>query len=317
MSPNNLQSCPNHRKAAAEELIKGREFAIQLQALLHETSPVDQEQTSIMKEVIAAISRALRALDCRAKTEEELLHDDGDDENASKKIKIESTQRGGYRRRYHPFASATTRSNSLDDGHAWRKYGQKEIYSSKFPRSYFRCTHKYDQDCKATRQVQRSEEDPSLFVITYFGEHSCRDHPMEVQSSSCFQAEEASRIIDFASHAKTAAAAAAASYQRPELLPPKQDCCEEVVSSNLSPTLIPTPTPTPTPESSSDCFEFPDLGALEGSVQIVDEFAGVVSEHSDISSGFDQSSGENWGWDFMDVSFYIRDMLNFEHDVLL
>ena len=42
-------------------------------------------------------------------------------------------------------------------------------------RSYYRCTHKPDQGCKATRQVQASDDNPSEFVISYYGQHTCRD----------------------------------------------------------------------------------------------------------------------------------------------
>ena len=40
-------------------------------------------------------------------------------------------------------------------------------------RLYFRCTYKDDHGCTARRQVQRSEADPSVFFITYFGDHTC------------------------------------------------------------------------------------------------------------------------------------------------
>jgi hypothetical protein len=40
-------------------------------------------------------------------------------------------------------------------------------------RQYFRCSYKYDNGCKAARQVQQSETDPSLYVVAYFGEHTC------------------------------------------------------------------------------------------------------------------------------------------------
>ncbi|KAL6660099.1 hypothetical protein ACP70R_002221 [Stipagrostis hirtigluma subsp. patula] len=63
----------------------------------------------------------------------------------------------------------------LDDGHVWRKYGQKEIQNSPHPRSYFRCTHRSDQGCNAKRHVQLCDTDPSKYVITYYGEHTCRD----------------------------------------------------------------------------------------------------------------------------------------------
>lgn len=42
-----------------------------------------------------------------------------------------------------------------------------------FCRSYFRCTHKPTQGCKATKQVQKQEQDPEMFQITYIGRHTC------------------------------------------------------------------------------------------------------------------------------------------------
>jgi hypothetical protein len=42
-------------------------------------------------------------------------------------------------------------------------------------RSYFRCTRKYDQGCRATKQVQRMEGNPQMFQTTYIGHHTCRE----------------------------------------------------------------------------------------------------------------------------------------------
>ncbi|KAJ6821963.1 putative WRKY transcription factor 41 [Iris pallida] len=55
----------------------------------------------------------------------------------------------------------------LVDGYTWRKYGQKDILGSKHQRSYYRCTHQNTKGCLATKQVQRSDEDLSIFDITY------------------------------------------------------------------------------------------------------------------------------------------------------
>ncbi|XP_016496488.1 putative WRKY transcription factor 53 [Nicotiana tabacum] len=60
-----------------------------------------------------------------------------------------------------------------DDGYSWRKYGQKDILGAKYPRSYYRCTYRLMQNCWATKQVQRSDDDPTLFEITYKGSHTC------------------------------------------------------------------------------------------------------------------------------------------------
>lgn len=49
----------------------------------------------------------------------------------------------------------------------------KSLYILMFSRSYFRCTHKPTQGCNATKQVQKHEQDPSLFQITYIGHHTC------------------------------------------------------------------------------------------------------------------------------------------------
>lgn len=91
---------------------------------------------------------------------------------------IKSTERivdrtGSYKRRKTSNSWTRDTTDFVDDGHVWRKYGQKVIHNASHPRSYFRCSHKYDQGCKATKQVQKVEDDPCLFRITYFENHTC------------------------------------------------------------------------------------------------------------------------------------------------
>ncbi|XVF52979.1 hypothetical protein PTKIN_Ptkin05aG0061500 [Pterospermum kingtungense] len=57
---------------------------------------------------------------------------------------------------------------------AWRKYGQKPIKGSPYPRSYYRCSS--SKGCLARKQVERSCKDPRMFIITYTAEHS-HGHP--------------------------------------------------------------------------------------------------------------------------------------------
>ncbi|CAA0842547.1 Probable WRKY transcription factor 43 [Striga hermonthica] len=61
----------------------------------------------------------------------------------------------------------------LDDGYRWRKYGQKSVKNSKFPRSYYRCTHPM---CNVKKQVQRLSNDSGTVTTTYEGVHN---HPCE------------------------------------------------------------------------------------------------------------------------------------------
>lgn len=53
---------------------------------------------------------------------------------------------------------------------AWRKYGQKPIKGSPYPRSYYRCSS--CKGCPARKQVERSHRDPTMLEITYTAEHN-------------------------------------------------------------------------------------------------------------------------------------------------
>ncbi|KQK00881.1 probable WRKY transcription factor 35 isoform X2 [Brachypodium distachyon] len=59
---------------------------------------------------------------------------------------------------------------------AWRKYGQKPIKGSPYPRGYYRCSS--SKGCPARKQVERSRTDPNTLVITYTSEHN---HPWPTQ----------------------------------------------------------------------------------------------------------------------------------------
>ncbi|KAK4271739.1 hypothetical protein QN277_020385 [Acacia crassicarpa] len=58
------------------------------------------------------------------------------------------------------------------DSWAWRKYGQKPIKGSPYPRGYYRCSS--SKGCPARKQVERSRMDPTMIVVTYACEHN---HP--------------------------------------------------------------------------------------------------------------------------------------------
>ncbi|RWW33792.1 hypothetical protein GW17_00001481 [Ensete ventricosum] len=58
---------------------------------------------------------------------------------------------------------------------AWRKYGQKPIKGSPYPR----CSS--SKGCLARKQVERSRTDPGMFIITYTAEHN---HPVPTHRNS-------------------------------------------------------------------------------------------------------------------------------------
>ncbi|KAA8532935.1 hypothetical protein F0562_032948 [Nyssa sinensis] len=55
-----------------------------------------------------------------------------------------------------------------EDGFNWRKYGQKHVKGSEYPRSYYKCTH---PNCPVKKKVERSL-DGQVTEIIYKGQHN-------------------------------------------------------------------------------------------------------------------------------------------------
>ncbi|XP_066322653.1 probable WRKY transcription factor 57 [Miscanthus floridulus] len=101
---------------------------------------------------------------------------DGDDrkaapaaEAAGRKPAAATAKKGQKRPRQPRFAFMTkSEIDHLEDGYRWRKYGQKAVKNSPFPRSYYRCTN---SKCTVKKRVERSSNDPSVVITTYEGQH--------------------------------------------------------------------------------------------------------------------------------------------------
>ncbi|XWS65146.1 hypothetical protein CRYUN_Cryun05aG0066200 [Craigia yunnanensis] len=61
-------------------------------------------------------------------------------------------------------------ARTSEDGYNWRKYGQKQVKGSEYPRSYYKCTH---PDCQVKKKLERSL-DGQITEIIYKGAHN---HP--------------------------------------------------------------------------------------------------------------------------------------------
>lgn len=92
------------------------------------------------------------------------------EEEESPKKENKSKKKGEKKERQPRFAFMTkSEVDHLEDGYRWRKYGQKAVKNSPYPRSYYRCT---TQKCQVKKRVERSFQDPSVVITTYEGTHN-------------------------------------------------------------------------------------------------------------------------------------------------
>ncbi|XP_015936896.1 probable WRKY transcription factor 48 [Arachis duranensis] len=103
---------------------------------------------------------------------------DGSKENQDKTKKQLKAKKKNQKKQREPRFAFMTKSevDHLDDGYRWRKYGQKAVKNSPYPRSYYRCT---TSGCGVKKRVERSSDDPSIVVTTYEGQHT---HPCPATS---------------------------------------------------------------------------------------------------------------------------------------
>ncbi|KAA8523481.1 hypothetical protein F0562_009904 [Nyssa sinensis] len=74
---------------------------------------------------------------------------------------------------------ATVGSAPSEDGYNWRKYGQKQVKGSEYPRSYYKCTH---PNCLVKKKVERSHEG-HITEIIYKGAHNHAKPPPNRRSA--------------------------------------------------------------------------------------------------------------------------------------
>ncbi|KFK36946.1 hypothetical protein AALP_AA4G192600 [Arabis alpina] len=216
MDSNSNNNTKSIKRKVFEHLVEGHEFTTQLQLLLSHQHSDNHNQTrmvpcdpdpvvvELVSKILGTFHKTISVLECFDPVTDVTVPiavegsrnascgDDssapascngGDSGDSKKRLGVAKGKRGCYTRkkRSHTW---TVEAKRIEDIYAWRKYGQKEILNTKFPRSYFRCTHKPTQGCKATKQVQKQEQDPEMYQITYIGHHTCTATDVQTQAKT-------------------------------------------------------------------------------------------------------------------------------------
>ncbi|KAJ1264674.1 hypothetical protein BS78_08G018200 [Paspalum vaginatum] len=176
----------DHRPAM-KEIARGQSLVTQLRAIV-----LPALQADCRSELVAQMFQSI--LDCSSKAITELqLHHELDARGDGALVDDKKRGRGEEVTTTHPHRQLKRRKSddpdlvSLEtpvphyDGRQWRKYGQKHINKTKYPRSYYRCTYRQDQDCKATKTVQQQDDStgtdhPLIYTVIYHGQHTCKDN---------------------------------------------------------------------------------------------------------------------------------------------
>ncbi|KAF5750731.1 WRKY DNA-binding protein 70 putative isoform 1 [Tripterygium wilfordii] len=185
-------SCPENKPAgrgkAIEELQQGFELAKQLQNLMiAKSSPGNNEKSvyssfdDLVERISDSFSYAISEFSndqCSEVNQSPVSmagrKSEDSERNSKSTTMTVKNRRGCYKRRKTEDTWSTETLNWVEDGHSWRKYGQKEILNCKYPRSYYRCTNKSD-GCPATKHVQQIRDDPPTYRTTHCGNHTCQD----------------------------------------------------------------------------------------------------------------------------------------------
>ncbi|KAI4333829.1 hypothetical protein L6164_018590 [Bauhinia variegata] len=101
------------------------------------------------------------------------------------------------------------------DSWAWRKYGQKPIKGSPYPRGYYRCSS--SKGCPARKQVERCREDPTKLTVNYANEHN---HSMPIGKSHSSSA--ATDATAAATPTTSSDGAATSTTESADRLPPEE-----------------------------------------------------------------------------------------------
>ncbi|XP_073025078.1 probable WRKY transcription factor 30 isoform X3 [Primulina eburnea] len=135
-------------KNLENELTRGGELAKQLQLLLNAQSSSQETHVHLLNEILNTYDRALSVIEYGGTS--------GGASGGAMVVKTSDSP--------GPPLTGSPHSNHSDpeDQACWI-------------REYYRCTH--GKGCLARKQVQRSDEDPTVYEVAYKGHHTCHNNP--------------------------------------------------------------------------------------------------------------------------------------------
>ncbi|XP_045796859.1 WRKY transcription factor 23-like [Trifolium pratense] len=155
-------------------------------AVVKETSLEKKEcsevfnSNSISQQPATPNSSSISSASSEAINDEQTKTVDQANNQLNKQLKAKKTTNQKRQREARIAFMTKSEVDHLEDGYRWRKYGQKAVKNSPFPRSYYRCT---SVSCNVKKHVERSLNDPTIVVTTYEGKHT-HPNPVMARSSS-------------------------------------------------------------------------------------------------------------------------------------
>ncbi|KAI3681198.1 hypothetical protein L6452_35983 [Arctium lappa] len=133
-----------------------------------ETIPVTPNSSSVLSSSTEAADDEHELSQGKKDNQLKGVSEDGGDSTTKK---VNKQKKKEEKKQREPRFAFMTKSDidHLEDGYRWRKYGQKAVKNSPYPRSYYRCT---TQKCTVKKRVERSYQDPSTVITTYEGQHN-------------------------------------------------------------------------------------------------------------------------------------------------
>nr|VDD10150.1 unnamed protein product [Brassica rapa] len=182
-------------KLVVKELEQGKELANQLMNSLNNPSSSSKESNEVLiSEILHCFENTIAMMMNLDKKTLKRSHERSDQSNKKRRmLEKKKTEKVNI------CIGSGQEGTLLDDGHCWRKYGQKDIHGSKNPRGYYRCTHKFTRGCLAVKQVQKSDTNPLCYEVKYVESHTC-DITQSATKHSLPVSEEAEQKLHDAKH---------------------------------------------------------------------------------------------------------------------